>query len=309
MTQRRPKEKKASIRSIFCSSCYTLALKKLIKLWLKLLFFVCTFPFLTSWTNGLCCLVQLINIANSIILQSIKGNPQHVSVVSGREKVLSEQQANSFLVGACPEKYSQASVDKRAWSAWNHNTLWVWGEGGWAVRAAEAGEPVTLYTLYLNAAHLSKHSAFFQVCSLKSALCVSPSSRSLRGSSCSTRTTPQHLHRYLYVSLHISFPPNGWCGGAFNDPKHCYKMSTLDFFFLFFFLRALLLSAPNTRLTTGTSNKGCVWLRSSSHNQTARRKKQTRLLGSSPAAYLASEGPLLIGNGITKDSGVTGGGQ
>lgn len=155
------------------------------------------------WSSSLTLQIQLF-------YSLLRGTPNMFRLSSRREKVLSEQQANSFLVGACPEKYSQASVDKRAWSAWNHNTLWVWGEGGWAARAAEAGEPVTLYTLYLNAAHLSKHSAFFQVCSLKSALCVFPSSRTFWGSSCSTRTTPQHLHRYLYVSLRIPPPPLVW---------------------------------------------------------------------------------------------------
>ena len=43
---------------------------------------------------------------------------------------LSKQQANTCILGVCPEKSSQASVHKRAWSAWNQNMPWQWGEEG-----------------------------------------------------------------------------------------------------------------------------------------------------------------------------------
>lgn len=61
------------------------------------------------FVNAFSICVQLIN---DFTVYSV--NPKQSLDVTEREKGLSKQQANSFMVGVCPEKYSQASVDKRA---------------------------------------------------------------------------------------------------------------------------------------------------------------------------------------------------
>lgn len=180
-----------------------------------------------------------------------------------RKGRLSKQKANSFILRVCTDKYSQAPVDKRAWSAWNQNMLWQTGEGGWAVIAAKERRASNSICHPPNASQLSKQIVHQQVGKPQCRACNLRVTLHIRHNVWAAKTVRFFTHPALLLwNIQHSYTISIWISIVVCWQKENWKQQ---------------------RVTTGMGNKGRALAGSKFHTTTFPGNEVTVF-----AAYLSS---------------------